>query len=317
MPQSTLDGTAPARASKRPKQDYPGNYLSVGPSDAPRLDDYGRIWNEPMQTGLSHVPDGSVDLVLMDPPYEMDSTRGAGAFGSSKRRVYDEIEPISHGITDDDLDMIYGKQEHLNTYVFASKKQLRQLLDYFDDRGANVDLLTWHKTNPTPTCNNKYLSDTEYIVYARDPGVPLYGDYHTKRKWFETTTNKADKDLYGHPTAKPVPIVRTLIENSTRPGQTVMDPYMGSGTTAEAAIQSGRRFTGFELDPGYYDTAKRRIERAQGFPMRSDARKRSRARRGRTAGRGLRGSRGRGLSNGRRGRRCPTEGPAGTGRRCR
>lgn len=284
MPQRTLDGTVPVRASKRPKQDYPGNYLSVGPSDAPLLDDYGRIWNEPMQQGLSRIPDGSVDLVLMDPPYEMDSTKGAGAFGSSKRRVYDEIEPISHGITDEDLDMIYGKQDRVNTYVFASKKQLRQLLDYFDDRGANVDLLTWHKTNPTPTCNNKYLSDTEYIVYARDPGVPLYGEYRTKRKWFETATNKADKDLYGHPTAKPVPIVRTLIENSTRPGQTVMDPFMGSGTTAEAAIQSGRRFTGFELDSGYYDTAVKRIGRAQGFPMRSDARKR-RSKKARAKGR--------------------------------
>ena len=102
-------------------------------------------------------------------------------------------------------------------YVFCSKDQLPQLLNFAVDNGLKYDLLTWHKTNPVPTCNNKYLSDTEYIVFMRN-GANLYGSYETKRKYFITQTNTADKKAYGHPTPKPVPIIRTLIENSTLVG---------------------------------------------------------------------------------------------------
>lgn len=180
----------------------------------------GTIWNEDCRTGLSHVEEGSVDLVLMDPPYEFASVRGSGAFGSGNRAYHSELEGISHGIDAELLDLIMSKMRRVNAYVFCSKAQLPFYLGYFSDRGCNFDLLTWHKSNPTPACSNKYLSDTEYIVFARDPGVRLYGSYDTKRKWWVTPVNRRDRELYGHPTVKPLEIVRTLVENSTRGGGT-------------------------------------------------------------------------------------------------
>ena len=122
-----------------------------------------------------------------------------------------------------------------------------------------MDLLSWHKTNPTPACGNKYLSDTEYLVFARDPGVKLYGSYETKRKFWVTPANVKDKKAYGHPTVKPLDIIETLVMNSSREGDVVLDPFMGSGTTAAACIRTGRRYLGFEIRGDYYDVAMARI----------------------------------------------------------
>ena len=104
-----------------------------------------------------------------------------------------------------------------------------------------------------PACNNKFLSDTEYIIYARDPGVKLYGTYETKRKWYVSPYNKADKDRWHHPTIKPIDITVNMVLNSTPGGGDfiVLDPFMGSGTTAIACMRTGRRFVGFEIDSAF------------------------------------------------------------------
>ena len=173
------------------------------------------IFCEDCRTGMERIPDGSVDLVVMDPPYVLQNT-GRGAFG--KRSYFNELEPISEGIDDGVLDTVCRKLKAVNLYVWCNKTQLRQYIDYFENRGCRTDLLAWHKLNPVPTCNNKYLSDTEYLLFFRDPGVKLYGSYDTKRKWYVSSTNTRDKALYNHPTVKPLEIVRNIIGNSTGGG---------------------------------------------------------------------------------------------------
>ncbi len=167
---------------------------------------------------------------------------------------------MSDGIDDDLLESIVSKLKAVNIYIWCNKAQILQYLQWFDARGCNTDLLTWHKTNPTPTCNNKFLSDTEYIIYARDPGVKLYGSYETKRKWYVSPYNKQDKDRWHHPTIKPLDITSNMIVNSSMPGGLVMDPFVGSGTTAVSCLRNGRRYVGFEIDPGYWETCMERIE---------------------------------------------------------
>lgn len=220
------------------------------------------ILNMDCTEGLKQIPDKSVDLIVMDPPYELQ-TQGGGAFGNDHREYHGQLSSISHGITNDILDVLCRKMNAVNIYIWCNKAQLRQYIDYFDDKMCSFDILTWHKTNPTPTCNNKYLSDTEYCIFARDKGVKLYGSYETKRKFYVTASNTDDKKLYGHPTIKPLEIIKNLIINSSLEGQTVLDPFMGSGTTAVACKQTGRHFIGFEIDPEYYQTAMRRLRESE------------------------------------------------------
>ncbi len=126
-----------------------------------------------------------------------------------------------------------------------------------------MELLAWHKTNPIPTCCNKYLSDTEYLLFFRQKGVKLFGNFDTKKKYWLQEINMEDKEKWGHPTIKPLNIMRTLVFNSSEEGQTVLDPFMGSGTTAIACIKERRHFIGFELSKEYFDKAVRRIKAEQ------------------------------------------------------
>ena len=224
------------------------------------MTDIDRIFNEDCLEGVRRLPDGCCQLVVADPPYELQqhNERGGSAFGKKGRSYHKGIDHLQTGISDEMLMEMMRVCKHPNMYVFCSKDQLPQLLTFATAHGLKFDLLTWHKTNPVPTCNNKYLSDTEYIVFMRK-GANLYGTYESKRKYFVTPINTEDKKLWGHPTPKPVPIIKTLIENSTLMGGVVLDPYMGSGTTAIACLKERRHFLGFELNKEYFDIAQRRI----------------------------------------------------------
>lgn len=169
------------------------------------------------------------------------------------------IKFISKGITNEILDELVRVMKKINIYIWCNKNQLRQLLDYFDDLGCNIDLLTWHKTNPIPTCNSTYLSDTEYCVFAREGGVKLYGTVETKKKFYVTQTNVKDKKLYLHPTIKPEEIIDNLIINSSLENDIVFDCFLGSGTTCVCAKKLNRRYLGFELNKTFYDIAKDRL----------------------------------------------------------
>lgn len=211
---------------------------------------------------LKNIPDSSVDLVVIDPPYEFKNGGGGGAFGSDKRKYHNEIEigELTKGFDTAVLDELVRVMRKVNIYIWCSKEQIKQYLDYFED--YNMDLLTWHKTNPVPTCNNKYLSDTEYLLFFREKGVKVYGSYHTKRKFYVTQTNKKDKEKYKHPTVKPLEIMQNIITNSSREDDVVLDCFMGSGTTGEACVNTGRRFIGMEKEQKYFEIAKQRIDEA-------------------------------------------------------
>ena len=164
---------------------------------------------------IKTVPDNSVDLVVIDPPYMMECGSGGGAFGKDKRSYHKENDPLNVNLNLDILNHLIRVLKKINIYIWCSKDQLRQYIDFFEDKNCKTELICWHKTNPIPTCNNKYLSDTEYLLFFRDNGVKLFGDYKTKRKWYLSPTNKDDKKLYQHPTIKPLNIIENLIVNSS------------------------------------------------------------------------------------------------------
>ena len=169
--------------------------------------------------GLRDLPDGCIDLVVTDPPYAYASNRGGGCFGSDKKAYHSELEPISHGFAKEVNEELLRVMAKSNIYIWCSRDQVRDTLDWWlDNADVGMDILTWHKTNPVPTCHNKYLSDTEYLLFFRGKGVKVHGTYETKRKFLVSGVNKADKDLYNHPTVKPYGMTRDLIVNSSLRG---------------------------------------------------------------------------------------------------
>lgn len=86
--------------------------------------------------------------------------------------------------------------------------------------------------------------------------------YESAKTVFYQPINAKDKRKFKHPTIKPLNIIETLIENSSQEGETVLDPFMGSGTTGVACKIHNRNFIGIELDSNFYAIAETRIEKA-------------------------------------------------------
>lgn len=222
-----------------------------------------RIYNCDCVEGMKKMPDKSIDLVVTDPPYLIE-TSGAGIYKQADKQYVKELNDIKDGFSTDVLDELCRVMKHINCYFFCSQKQIMPLLDYFvRGKKCNWNLISWHKTNPVPACGNKYLTDTEFVLFFREKGVKIYGSFDTKRTWYATPLNQSDKKIYGHPTCKPIDIVKNFIINSSQEGDLVLDPFMGSGTTAVAAKSYGRHFIGFEINEEYYKKACERIKKEQ------------------------------------------------------
>lgn len=209
---------------------------------------------------MKNIEDGSVDLVVTDPPYEI-ATTGAGIYKQADKQYVKELNGMKDGFSEEVLDELCRVMKKINIYFFCSQKQIIPLLDYFvKKKKCNWNILSWHKTNPIPACGNKYLTDTEFILFFREKGVKVYGSFDTKRTWYATPLNQSDKKKYGHPTVKPLSILENLVVNSSQEGEVVLDCFMGSGSTGVACLNTNRNFIGIELDEGYFEIAKERIE---------------------------------------------------------
>ena len=122
----------------------------------------------------------------------------------------------------------------------------------------------WHKTNPMPrNINRRYVQDSEFAVWAVKKKAKWVfnkpSDAPYLRSCFETST-VSGAERTNHPTQKSLKLMEEIVKIHTNPGDLILDPFMGSGTTGVAAIKNGRKFVGIELDEGYWHTAKERIE---------------------------------------------------------
>ena len=219
-----------------------------------------KIHNMDCLEGLRMLPDKSIDLVVTDPPYDIQ-TSGAGIYKQADKQYVKELNFMKDGFSPEVLDELCRVLKKINIYIFCSQKQIIPLLDYFvKGKKCNYNLLTWHKTNPVPACGNKYLTDTEFILFFREKGVKIYGNFNSKFTYYVTPLNQRDKKRYKHPTVKPLEMIQNFIINSSLEDMIVLDPFMGSGTTAVACINTGRNYIGFELSEEYCKMAEKRIE---------------------------------------------------------
>lgn len=226
---------------------------------------------------LTNIPDKSIDLVVTDPPYILE-TEGAGFFGKKsdeysmkykgkkaytwggERYVMKEINGMKDGFSEDIMNELCRVMKKINVYFFCSQKQIPILYKFFvENKKCNWNLICWHKTNPIPACGNKYLSDSEYIMFFREKGVKINGTFETKFTYYVTKANMEDKRKYGHPTIKPLEIVKNFIINSSNENDTILDCFMGSGTTGVACKALNRNFIGIEKDEKYFEVAQNRI----------------------------------------------------------
>lgn len=171
---------------------------------------------------IKDIPDKSIDLILIDPPYEFHSGISEGGIFKNRLVVPHQdmkekklLDGIDYSILDEFIRIL----KNINIFIWCNKEQIKSYLNYFDEYDVSFEILTWHKTNPTPMTKNTFLPDTEYCLYFRKKGkVTLNDGYELKSKYYITSTNKDDKDKYKHPTIKPLEIIKKQILHTTKPG---------------------------------------------------------------------------------------------------
>ncbi|WP_417821281.1 DNA-methyltransferase [Terasakiella sp.] len=197
---------------------------------------------------------GPVEALVSDPQYEFDAS-GGGIFRQN-RKCMDEIQ--KKGL-DKGFDVsVLNPLLYPSVTVFCHNDQLSKILHYLAGNYHRYMVGSWHKTNPMPVRNKHYLPDTEFYVHAWNKGAHPVGEHKDMGRYYISAVG-AQKE-YDHPTVKPLPLMEKIISNVN--AQTIVDPYMGTGTTGEACIRHGRNFIGIEKDADYYGMAVRRIRKA-------------------------------------------------------
>ena len=219
----------------------------------------------------SRLDEDSIDIVLTDPPYgvDVDLTETLGAedvqhAGSLENDGYEEAVDLWRTIVSE-LKRVLAPEGHL--YAFASWKTYDDFRDVLEEAGFEVlNCIVWLKSTP----NNQTAFGSGGVRYGYQHEFILYAVHDTsdaralERTVSDVILHKHSSADNEHPTEKPVGLLETLLEQSTDTGDVVLDPFLGSGSTAVAAINNERDVVGFELDEETYrQVIERRIAEAE------------------------------------------------------
>lgn len=187
---------------------------------------------------------GSFDAVVTDPPYGIGAANGAAIGGTDASGKYKRRPRQYEGAWDNSR----AAPETLSAILAAAKVHIIWGGNFFTDvLPVGGRWLVWDKLNSMPS-----YSDGE-LAWTSVDGVSV-------KKFTQCSSGlAANKDGRVHPTQKPLNLMMWCL-GFLPAAQTILDPFMGSGTTGVAAVKLGRKFTGIELDPSHFDSACKRIE---------------------------------------------------------
>ena len=214
---------------------------------------------------LQSLEKNSVDLVLTDPPYAVSRRTG---FSSVRKGVQRFAVSMDFGEWDQ-------RQIDLAAFAHETYRVLRRggtAIVWYDlwkishlhaalaDAGFRMlRLIVWNKTNPVPLNSRcTYLSNSrEVAVVGVKGGSPTFHSAYDSGNYSYPIPRHGGKRI--HPTQKPVDLFRELIGKHSNSGDIVIDPFLGSGTTAVAALREGRMFAGCDIDESYIQAARNRM----------------------------------------------------------
>ena len=213
---------------------------------------------------LESLADGSVACVLTDPPYSSGGFTEAGKAGATTGGI--GVRSNDAKIVGDNMSALgYGRLMRLMAVeswrvlapggwllVFCDWRMVSHLQPALESGGLRTrSIVVWAK--PTPGLGVGFRSQTEMII-AMAKGKPnTYSSKHGNVLRSKRTGNTH------HPTEKPLGLLGKLLEVTTKPGDLVVDPFMGSGSTGVAACGMRRDFVGGDIDPAFLETAHRRL----------------------------------------------------------
>lgn len=215
---------------------------------------------------LKSIPDKSVDFLLTDPPYNVSRPNNFKTIGNANRIGMD------FGEWDKDFDIIgwikYAAKtlrENANVVIFNSWENLSLIKEECEKNHIMIKrCLVLSKSNPAPFNKDRmFVNDVEFALWG------VYNSKNKPTKWTFNRINALEKCVINttvqssklHPTMKDIKVIKYLVQLLSNNGDTVLDPFMGSGTTGVACKLLQRSFIGIEINRDYFNIAKERINR--------------------------------------------------------
>ncbi len=220
---------------------------------------------------LRTLQNNSIDAVITDPPYASAGANSLTKAGKCKDKYQNtgitKEYPEFLGENRDQRSFGYWStlwatqcyqlcKESAPFLAFTDWRQLPGTTDYMQAAGFSYNgIVSWDKTESTRPIKGRFRNQCEFVTYGfkgkcNSKANPVYLAGSIRER-----VNPNEKY---HMTGKPVPVMAHLVKVAP-PGAVVLDPFMGSGSTGIAAIESGRRFIGIEATKDYYDIAKARL----------------------------------------------------------
>lgn len=220
---------------------------------------------------MKGLENDSVDLVVVDPPYEVQAQGcgggknkwnggsrfkgGNSVFGveNSQDKLFNYLKPEQYFA---EISRLVKGDSHV--YVFTNDKNLSSMITEAEKHDLKLmNILIVNKLQGT--FFSYYQKYCEFILFFRSTkGKAKYINDCGMGNYFEYKYTRGKEKL--HPSEKPVELLEKLIKQSSNEGETVLDFTMGSGSTGVACVNTKRKFIGIELDDTYFKIAKERIE---------------------------------------------------------
>lgn len=205
------------------------------------------IYNMDCIKGMQELPKGSVDIIITDPPYGIDytNTKGVGIINDKRPYIW-FLSEAYRVLRNNSACLVFCRWD-----VQQDFKRAMELAGF-----KVKNQIVWDKcSHGMGDTKGSFAPAHELIIF----GVKGRYIFPDKRPKDVIRVPKVPSNHQQHPNEKPVELIKQLVEATTLPNEIVLDPFMGSGTTAVACENTGRRCLGYELDEAHYKTTCRRL----------------------------------------------------------
>ncbi|RLC37005.1 site-specific DNA-methyltransferase [candidate division Kazan bacterium] len=207
------------------------------------------IYNKDCLEGMKRLPDESIDLIVTDPPY--------GIAYKQKNKPYmigDLVNCLDYALPE--FYRVLKKKGAI--YIFTSFKMLDSWLHRFQMFFKMHNLIIWDKQRNSGLQMGSNYGFRYEMIFFGSKGL------HKLNGYCDDILDYARVKKRKHPTEKPVELIKKFIEMSSKEKDIVLDPFIGSGTTAVACRQLGRHYIGYEINKEYCEIAKQRLANIKG-----------------------------------------------------
>lgn len=219
---------------------------------------------------LCNLPAYSFSVMITDPPYNFTKSNCRKMYKEGSKRLV-----AKSGLYDYDSDLCriavqFGEKEinafmdqiprlmkKMNAFIFCAEAQLTAYIAWAERHGYKFAILLWEKPLNIIS-KSRFSQNVEFIIRIYDNGTAL--NKLEENELYNRVFHSRVVTKKKHPTQKPTEIFERLIRLTTKKGDAVLDPFLGSGTTAVAAKRLGRVYVGIERDDNFFATAQERVD---------------------------------------------------------